>query len=608
MCLNTFPHAYSLRARLPHVNFTKSSWTGLLDMKLVSFSVANYRSITKANKIPLSDYSLLIGANNEGKSNILHALALGMNALVDWKRQVRRTADGRVVRAYPTSMIGTSHRLEYDWQEDYPISKQERAKPDSTTDIILEFELNEAETADFKDEIKSNLNGTLPLLIQFGQRGNLDVTVRKPGRGQATLTKKSTRIADFVSRRISFEYIPAIRTAQSASRVIEQLLSRELFRLEEDPDYQAAVAKIEELQQPVLDDLADTIQTTVAGFLPSVKSVELKTRRDARYRSLRRDVEIIVDDGNLTKLERKGDGVQSLVALALMRHASDQSSVERNTIVAIEEPESHLHPHAVHELRSVIEGLAEKNQVVLTSHSPLFVDPDSLDHTIIVKGSKAGQAKHVSEVRETLGVRFSDNLENARLVLLVEGADDVIAMKAIVANRSEILARAMSSGTITFDHLGGASGLRQKASFYQSGACLVQAFVDDDAAGKHGVQRAIDDKVLALKDVNLCVVPNLDEAELEDLYDKSLYREAFFDEFGVDPTSKPLGKKKQKWSSVMERLFSQAGKPWNDAIKFQVKAWLANYASAHAGTILIGPLTGPIDSFIQSVESKLPQK
>lgn len=225
-------------------------------MKLVSFSVANYRSITKANKIPLSDYSLLIGANNEGKSNILHALALGMNALVDWKRQVRRTSDGRVVRSSPTSMIGAFHRLAYDWQEDYPISKQERAKPDSTTDITLEFELNETETADFKDEIKSNLNGTLPLLIQFGQRGNLDVTVRKPGRGQATLTKKSTRIADFVSRRISFEYIPAIRTAQSASRVIEKLLSQELFRLEEDPDYQAAVAKIEELQQPVLDELA----------------------------------------------------------------------------------------------------------------------------------------------------------------------------------------------------------------------------------------------------------------------------------------------------------------------------------------------------------------
>ena len=46
----------------------------------------------------MSDYSLLVGANNEGKSNILHALTLGMNALVEWKRHIRKTADGRVIR------------------------------------------------------------------------------------------------------------------------------------------------------------------------------------------------------------------------------------------------------------------------------------------------------------------------------------------------------------------------------------------------------------------------------------------------------------------------------------------------------------------------------
>ncbi|MGR3713740.1 MAG: AAA family ATPase [Shimia sp.] len=49
----------------------------------MSFSVENYRSITTARKIPLSDYSLLVGANNEGKSNILHALTLGMDALIE---------------------------------------------------------------------------------------------------------------------------------------------------------------------------------------------------------------------------------------------------------------------------------------------------------------------------------------------------------------------------------------------------------------------------------------------------------------------------------------------------------------------------------------------
>lgn len=576
-------------------------------MKLVSFSVENYRSITKANKIPLSDYSLLIGANNEGKSNILHALALGMNALIEWQRQVRRTSDGRVVRSPTGGMMPRSYRLDYDWEVDYPVAKQKRSTVSSTTNIILEFELNADETAEFKSEIKSNLNGTLPLLISFGAR-TFDVKVKKPGRGQATLTKKSTRIADFISRRISFEYIPAIRTAKSAAKVIEQLLGRELLRLDSDPEYQQAVAKIEELQKPILDELAETIQTTVSGFLPNVETVELNTRRESRYRSLRRDVEIVVDDGNLTKLERKGDGVQSLVALALMRHASEQTSKEQSTIVAIEEPESHLHPRAVHELRSVIEKLSENNQVVLTSHSPLFVDPDCLEHTIIVRNSKAAPAKRVLDVRNVLGVRFSDNLENARMVILVEGSDDAVALRAILADRSEVIATALAGGTISIDDLGGASGLRQKASFYQAGACLVQAFLDDDAAGKLAVKRAIDDKVLALRDVNLCSVPHLEEAELEDLYDKDVYRQAFLEEFGVDPKKKPLGKPKQKWSAVTEKLFSEAGKPWSESIKFQVKSWLAEFAAAHPSEILKKQLAGPVDSFVKSVEAKIPAK
>ena len=571
-------------------------------MKLVSFSVENYRSITTARKIPLSDYSLLVGANNEGKSNILHALTLGMNALIEWHRQVRRAVDGRVTKS---SLIRGHSRAGYDWETDFPIGKQNKPHASNTTNITLEFELDEAETQDFKNEIKSNLNGTLPLMISFGQQ-TLDVSVKKQGRGHVSLNKKSIRIADFVSRRIRFEYIPAIRTAESATRVISQLVESELRRLESDPDYSGAIAKIEKLQQPVFDELAETIQTTVTSFLPSVKSVELKSQRDARYRSLRRDVEIIVDDGNLTRLDRKGDGVQSLVALALMRHASEQGAGAGSTVIAIEEPESHLHPRAVHELRVVIEKLAKNNQVVLTSHSPLFVDPNNVQNTIIVQSSKAAPATHVSAVRDALGVRFSDNLQNARIVLLVEGTDDAKALSSIVVTRNNTLRDAIKNGTITFDHLGGASALRQKASFYQAGACLIQCFIDDDSAGRAAVQRAIDDKVLNLRDVNYCAVPNMNEAELEDLYDKSIYAQAFNAEFGVDITKKPMGKTNVKWSAATQQLFKEAGKPWDKAVKSEVKNWLAQFAADNADRILKEPLSGPVDNFIDTAVAKLP--
>jgi AAA15 family ATPase/GTPase len=43
-------------------------------MKLKSFTVERYRSITKAKKIRLGRVTVLVGPNNEGKSNLLRSL------------------------------------------------------------------------------------------------------------------------------------------------------------------------------------------------------------------------------------------------------------------------------------------------------------------------------------------------------------------------------------------------------------------------------------------------------------------------------------------------------------------------------------------------------
>lgn len=50
-------------------------------MRLSSFSVVNYRSITNARKIQTNNMTVLVGKNNEGKSNILRALTLAMDIM-----------------------------------------------------------------------------------------------------------------------------------------------------------------------------------------------------------------------------------------------------------------------------------------------------------------------------------------------------------------------------------------------------------------------------------------------------------------------------------------------------------------------------------------------
>jgi putative ATP-dependent endonuclease of the OLD family len=235
---------------------------------------------------------------------------------------------------------------------------------------------------------------------------------------------------------LDFEHIPAVRTAQSAQEIVSDLVDRELRELESNDEYTEALKRIEDLQQPILDHLSESIQNTLVQFLPKVVSVKVQIPQDRRYRALRRNCEIVIDDGSPTALEYKGDGVQSLAAIAIMRHASEHASGTRNTVIAIEEPESHLHPEAIYEIRDVISELSNKYQIVLTTHNPPFVDRLHIHRNIVIDQSHARPAKSIEEVRRILGVRASDNLRHANLVLIVEGEEDRISLRALLAHHS----------------------------------------------------------------------------------------------------------------------------------------------------------------------------
>ena len=95
--------------------------------------------------------------------------------------------------------------------------------------------------------------------------------------------------------------------------------------MESDATYQEALKAVAMIQQPVLDKISASIKETLKEFLPAVKEVRVTIPQEERFRALRRACEIVIDDGTPTQLIRKGDGVQSLAALSLMRHASESS-------------------------------------------------------------------------------------------------------------------------------------------------------------------------------------------------------------------------------------------------------------------------------------------
>ncbi len=564
-------------------------------MRLKTVSVEKYRSITTAKKINLSNSTVLVGPNNEGKSNLLRALVLAMTVLTRGKRVL---LDGR-------RRLVRYHQSGYNWEMDFPVTLQEKA-PTGQSIITLEFELTKGELLEFKSQIKSTITGTLPLRIAVGKKG-VSIKFNKKGSGSKILSKKSDLIADFVSNRVDFEHIQAVRTASSAERIVEDMVSRELAILEDDDDYKNALDKIQELQEPILKELSISIKETLSKFLPKINDVSISVNSIERHRAMRQSTLISIDDGVPTLLHYKGDGVQSLAALGLMRHYSEKRARGNNFIIAIEEPESHLHPNAIHELKSVIDELSKSNQVLITTHNPLFVDRRYIKNNIIVNNHKAKPAKNINEIRETLGVRASDNLRHAELVLIVEGDDDRIALIELLKFISVYLKKAFNDGVIAIDTLGGASNLGYKVSLLRDSICMSHAFLDKDKAGIDAFNKAKSRGLIEDSDVNFCTHQGLNESELEDLYDNSFIGGIIQKKYRVSLSS-PKFKSRKKWSDRVKDCFEQQGKLWDDNIESELKWTVAEAVAQNPESALKKSSEGIILSLAKVLQDRLVDK
>jgi hypothetical protein len=562
-------------------------------VELVSLSVRRYRSIREAEKLPLGQLTVLIGPNNEGKSNILRALVLGMRVLSEVRAVGIMRGQVRSSRPFDS---------DYQWDRDFPLGLQ-ADNPEGNSVFDFEFSLNQAETTAFAREVRSNLNGTLPIRISFGPRRVLFQVVKR-GPGAKALTAKRDEIVAFLSKRLQLQYVPAVRTAEQALAVVRSLVETELAAVESDPEYAAALAKIADIQRPVLDALAATLTEQLSHFLPDVASVAVDVPPEARSTALRRDVRVVVDDGAPTELRQKGDGVQSLAALSLIRHAARHRETGREQILAVEEPEAHLHPEAIHQLKAVLVEIAQNQQVLVTTHCPVLVNRRDIGSNIIVEANKARPARTIREIRDVLGVRTADNLASADLVLIVEGESDRVALQAILGETSAVLRDGFENGRLAVDSLAGGSNLAYKLGQLRDSLCLTHAFLDNDQVGRTAAERASEFGLLSPADQTFAIAFGSGDSEIEDLYDPAVYKDALSARWNADIERGDVARI-PRFANRVRRAFEVAGQPFTDTTERQVKMAIAEAVALRPESSLLAGRQGPIETLVRTLERKL---
>lgn len=563
-------------------------------MKLISFSVTNFRSITKAYKIPLSDMSILIGKNNEGKSNLLKALDLVLRILRKHAENGRFEINNSFFRRIETNS--------YDWKRDFPISLQSR-KSNWFSIFRLEFDLLQEEIVEFKEKLGSNLNGNLLIQVKLGKERKPIISVVKQGKGSKMLNLKSVKIAKYITDRVHFNYIPTIRTDEQSMKIVSDIAFRKFEKLRQNKEYVEALRIIADLQKPILNSLSDKIKTSLVGLLPKIKDVSIELNDlHQRHFFMRNELDIMIDDGNKTSLKSKGDGVKSLAAMALLKDMSFDEGIV--SLVAIEEPESHLHPEAIHILKDTIYALSKTSQVIISTHNPLFVDRENVTSNIIVDSGKAVAAKKIKQIRDVLGIRASDNLQNANYVLLVEGVHDVNSLKVILPMLSPKIAKYLKNNLFVIQEIGGTGNLSYKLSLLQSTLCVYHVFLDNDKSAKESFGKVSKLDNLEIKDVNFTNCLGMKESEFEDVLDVSVYKDSIESKYGVNLDVKEFNNKR-KWSERMKNVFEAQGKPWSTKIEFDLKDLVVSCIQKKPQKILNKYNRTAIDYLVKALEAKL---
>ena len=140
---------------------------------------------------------------------------------------------------------------------------------------------------------------------------------------------------------------------------------------------------------PAVAAIESQLEANVAASFPGI-SLSLDVPPPTLV-SILSNAQLLIDDGHQSPVTVKGDGLKRTVIFALLRTYAEQEVTEtpkqpgtpfpRPNLLLFEEPELYLHPRSQRQLMTAIAKFAESNQALVTTHSPAFFGPNTQGFT-----------------------------------------------------------------------------------------------------------------------------------------------------------------------------------------------------------------------------------
>lgn len=348
-------------------------------MKISKVIVNNFRSI-KATDFLLDNFSIFVGQNNHGKTNLFEA--------IEWFYTAKSSKDEFYFNMDTTKQIQVE--LEY---------------VDVTNDDIEKLS---AETT--KTKIRNLLGESTSFSIRKTSADHKRTYIIN-GEEKANPSGLDTAINEFLPK---LEYVNTKITLDDVAKYKDKnpiglMLSGVLTAIvEQSEDYR----KFKEQFQKLFEDEASEVRvklnelgTEVGVYLKKQfpEDVEVRfTVNPPQFGDLLKSFDTSVNDGVATKAEDKGDGMQRAIMLAIIQAFADfrkKQSVGHSFLFLIDEAELHLHPSAQRLLKQALEDISSSDQVMLNTHSSVMVVDDS-DNQRLFKVEKDQKITTITPVEE----------------------------------------------------------------------------------------------------------------------------------------------------------------------------------------------------------------
>ena len=419
-------------------------------MRLTRIKVENHRRLQDL-ELEVRQHMVLIGPNDVGKSSLLRCLDL---------------------------LLGASTGQLYN--QITPEDLRESGQPFVVEADLCEF--SNTEQALFPDEITVDPNGekeqtlTIRLEASFDDNETLSITRTAPNKNTGRQISRNQLQA------IGWTLLSANDRARNMSDDRHSLFDDVLAGVElgeEQADFDGLIDAIRgQLQTSnVLTKLRERMSEQLSTALP-----ERVTQNDLTFvpgaavdNNVLDGVRLHVNDKSISE---QSDGKRAIYAIALYDLISNGANV-----VAIDEPEIHLHPSSQRSLARLLKNGI--NQKIIATHSPDIVSAFDPECIVSVKAHgkvvQPTQGLLNNDQRLILTWWVKDKLEplTARHIIFVEGISDRIVLERV----AELTGRELDRLGVTIMEVGGCKNMKHVWNLFGADGFDIPTsiLIDEDA-------------------------------------------------------------------------------------------------------------------------------